>query len=90
MTRYGLNWPEPHPLPIEMRLIRSGGYLMVGGVRYGHGLFHHFREMESLIWPEDYHNRWTDWMLKIILEERIACSVEIRMAAKPGASPSGL
>ena len=55
-----------------MRLIRSGGYLMVGGVRYGHGLFHHFREMESLIWPEDYHNRWTDWMLKILLEERIA------------------
>jgi hypothetical protein len=28
--------------------------------------------MESLIWPEDYHNRWTDWMLKILLEERIS------------------
>ena len=28
--------------------------------------------MEFLLWPEDYQNRWTDWMLKILLSERIS------------------
>jgi hypothetical protein len=24
------------------------------------------------LWPEEYHNRWTDWMLKILITERIS------------------
>lgn len=44
----------------------------MNGKRYGNGLFEHYKAMESLIWPEDYQNRWTDWMLKILLEERIS------------------
>ena len=55
-----------------MRLIRAGGSVQVGGQAFGHGLFFHYKEMEKLLWPEDYHNRWTDWMLKILLEERIS------------------
>jgi hypothetical protein len=55
-----------------MAFIQGGGYLEQRGNRYGKGLLHHFKAMEALIWPEDYQNRWTDWMLKILLEERIS------------------
>lgn len=74
MIVYGpIEWPEDaDPLQVEMEYIRAGGYITLEGQRSGEGLFYHYRKMESLIWPEDYHNRWTDWMLKILLEERIS------------------
>ena len=35
------------------------------------GLFHHSKTLETILSPEEYHNRWTDWMLRLLLSERI-------------------
>jgi hypothetical protein len=70
---YDLDWPQNSPpIAIEMAMIKAGGYITYGNRKFGNGLFFHFKAMEALIWPEDYANRWTDWMLKILIEERIA------------------
>lgn len=73
ISKYGLDWDSTtHPLEIERYCIRQGGKWKVGGQECGAGLFHHYRALESILWPNDYHNRWTDWMLRILIEERIA------------------
>jgi hypothetical protein len=73
VLRYGLDWPDTiSPLQVEMKFIQSGGFITLGGQKFGKCLFDHFKAMEALIWPEDYQNRWTDWMLKILIEERIS------------------
>lgn len=70
---HGLEWPRSiSPLQVEMKFIQSGGFITIDGKKYGNGLFEHYKAMEALIWPDDYQNRWTDWMLKTLLEERIS------------------
>ena len=70
---HGLEWPRSiSPIQVEMKFIQAGGFITLNGQKFGKGLFEHFKAMESMIWPEDYQNRWTDWMLKILLEERIS------------------
>lgn len=71
MTAYGLEWHDAKPLSIEMHCIQQGGRWVHGGVTVGAGLFHHYRAMMSLIWPNDDHHRWSDLMLKTICENRI-------------------
>ena len=70
---YGIRW-EGHPdqLQIEMEMIRLGGvFTNRAGRRLGLGLFHHFRQMFSLCWPEDDHHRWSDMILEHILRNRL-------------------
>lgn len=73
ITKYNAQWDsEIDPVDIERECIRKGGrWKWPNGSESGEGLFHHFKALESLLWPEDYHNRWTDWMLEILLTERI-------------------
>lgn len=49
---------------------------------YGAGLFHHFKALESILWPEEYHNRWTDWMLQLLVDERISVFQACKDAGK--------
>lgn len=74
MLKYGAKWPdEIDPLDIEFGVIRKGGtWTDSQGQKCGNGLFFHYREAQRLLWPtgEDHH-RWSDLMLKTILEERI-------------------
>jgi hypothetical protein len=73
VVKYELEWKDTNPLDIERHCIRKGGKWIEGGKTYGLGLFHHYRALESILWPDDYHNRWTDWMLNLQLTERICC-----------------
>lgn len=71
ITRYGLDWPPgTSDLAIEKLFIQKGGTIERDGIVHGEGLFHHYRAVESLIWPEDDHHRWSDLMLKEILQNK--------------------
>ena len=84
MLRYGLDWDDKsNPLRIEMQFIRSGGYMTVKGKTYGEGLFTHYRNLQSLLWPDgEDHHRWSDLMLREILENRITAITGARDSGK--------
>ena len=82
MLRYGLDFPEQHPLLIEKRLIRAGGTIQVVGQAFGNGLFFHYREMEKMLWPEDDLHRWADLILKEYLDNRITVIMGSRDSSK--------
>jgi len=70
--RYNLVWEDMDDLQIEMSCVRKGGKWKMGdGKEYGLGLFEHFRKLQTCLWPDDDHNRWSDLILKTILENRI-------------------
>jgi hypothetical protein len=73
IQKYGYTWDPAFTddLMIEMEMIRHNGCLKVNGQTYGKGLFYHFREAQSLLWPEDDHHRWSDLMLETMCEQRI-------------------
>lgn len=72
ITRYGLSWPDTtDDLKIERYMIRSGGFIEQNGVKYGEGLFQHYRNFMTLCWPDDDHHRWSDLGLKRICENEI-------------------
>lgn len=73
MVKYGLNWPDnTDPVHIEMHMIRAHGFIEFNGVKYGHGLFYHYKALQQLLWPEDEdHHRWSDLILEEILNNRI-------------------
>lgn len=83
-TFYGLPWPaNTDPLAIEMKFIRSGGYIERDGEKFGKGLFHHYRKAQELLWPEgEDHHRWSDLMLSQILENRITAITGARDSGK--------
>ena len=72
LNKYGVNWPgNPSDLSIEMTLCRAGGTITSKGRQFGLGMFHHFRAVQQLLWPEDDHHRWSNLILKEYLENRI-------------------
>jgi len=72
MELYGLKWPENTlPLQVEIQFIRNNGYIKRGGKTYGKGLFYHYRQMFTHLWPEDDHHRWSDLGLRRITENEI-------------------
>jgi hypothetical protein len=72
LKMYGLNWPNvTDPLMVERLFVKGKGYYTKGGKTYGHGLYHHMRQMMTYCWPEDDHHRWSDLGLKRICENEI-------------------
>lgn len=71
--RYGLLWPaNTDPLEIERYCIRQGGqWKDKSGRVVGEGLFHHYKAIQMLLWPEDDHHRWSDLTLRTILESDV-------------------
>src|ERR1017187_7430545 len=83
MLKYGMSWGDhADALQIEMAMIRAGGHITLSEKRLGLGLFHHFRAMESLLFPEDDHHRWSDLILKSIIENRIVAVCGARDSGK--------
>lgn len=70
---YGLEWNVLlNPVIIEITMIKAGGYWKKkNGTKTGNGLFFHYRQLQSLLWPEDDHHRWSDLMLENILSHTI-------------------
>lgn len=74
--KYGLQWNTgtDHAL-IERYMIRNGGTVTVDGKGYGLGLFQHFKNYWTYLWPLDDQTRWTDLVLKEILENQFVAIV---------------
>lgn len=69
--KYGLEWDEwMSPLEIEFAMIRFEPHFLAGE-RYGDGLFQHYKNAQTICWPDDDHHRWSDLILKTIIEERL-------------------
>ena len=70
VTSYGRQWnPNTDGLAVEFEMVRL--LSAVGAPKQGKTgttLYDHYREAETLIWPEDDHHRWSDLMLKEILQ----------------------
>lgn len=71
--RYGCLWPgDCDDLMVEFACIQKGGqWKSKFGDTLGLGLFEHYRKAQSLMWPEDDHNRWSDLILREILSNTI-------------------
>lgn len=71
-NRYGLVFDDSYSdLDIEFFCIRKGGQWTEKGVERGKGLFHHYKEAQKLLFPNDYHHRWSDLELSEILNNSI-------------------
>jgi len=72
--RYGIDWETSSitDIGIELYMIeRDGRFRHENGEMVGEGLFFHYRQLQSLLWPEDDHHEWSDLMLQTIVENRI-------------------
>jgi hypothetical protein len=80
---YGATFADDvHPVKVEMTFIRSGGYVTQNGIRFGLGLFGHYRNLMSILWPTDDHHRWSDKILENLLAERITVVMGSRDSSK--------
>lgn len=82
--KYGMMWQDTyHPVEIERYCIRRDGeWRSPIGTKCGAGLFTHYRNLMSLLWPGDDHHRWSDLILKSWLEERILVVMGCRDSGK--------
>lgn len=66
---FGMEWPvDVSLLDVHFYCIRQGEDWVKA---QGRSLFYHYREVQSILWPDDDHHEWSDLMLKTILENRI-------------------
>ena len=71
-TLYGLDWGKTATqVEIEMQMIRAGGYITMGGQKYGNGLSYHYETMRKLLWPRLDDHRWHRLCRDSILNNRI-------------------
>lgn len=70
--KYGIMWEEgTDPALIEMSCIQKGGQWKEDGKERGEGLFNHYMNLRTLIWPDRYRHKWTDLIYKHILENEV-------------------
>lgn len=76
IERYGLLWPiTSDPIAVEMHMIQRGGqWKHTNGEMVGRGLFYHFVQFESLLWPHKKWHKWSELILDSYLKHRsIGC-----------------
>ena len=59
------------PLQMEVFCIRRGGVWDQDGRECGAGLFHHYKELQKIIWPHHDHHRWSDLVLTELLANNV-------------------
>lgn len=64
-----LKWQHKDPFQIESHMIRNGGYVTVGGKRYGNGLAYHYRMAITALWPDFYWHHWSIALISSYAEE---------------------
>lgn len=72
--KYNQLFPEGiAPWAIEAFSIQNGGHWISveEGRQCGAGLFQHYRNFQTEVWPDLYHHRWTDLILEEILNNMI-------------------
>jgi hypothetical protein len=72
-AKYGANWPQSaSALEVEMACIRRGGsWKDKAGNLCGLGLFHHYKEMQRILWPRKKWHRWNNLLLKEFTEHKM-------------------
>lgn len=71
MQLYGLSWPFDDPIDIEKTAIKNGGKWRYQGKWYGEGLFHHYKALQSELWPWKKWDRWSELILHSLIENRM-------------------
>lgn len=69
--KYGFDWDRQDgwdELRVEFWMIQQGREYLEAA---GRSLFFHYKEAQILLWPEDDHHRWSDRILKEILDNDI-------------------
>lgn len=84
IERYNEQWlPNIPDIEIERDAIRSGGrWKGHQNQDCGNGLFFHFKQFQTLLWPEDDHHRWSDQILSLLLEQRLVAVTGCRDSSK--------
>lgn len=73
---YGVKWkPNSTAISREIYCIQQGGTWRMGRATVGAGLYTHYRNLQSLLWPDHDHHRWSDLILQTILENRVTAIV---------------
>lgn len=70
---YNLKWNATvQPIAIEMYMIQHGGrWRKKNGEWAGEGLFHHFKQLQTLLWPTEKWHPWRELLLKSYCENGI-------------------
>jgi len=73
IEKYGCLWPETTlPIAIELSMIRNGGrWRKKTGGLVGEGLFYHYKELQTYLWPEKVWHKWSVLELECWLKYRI-------------------
>lgn len=83
MIKYGAIWPDgTDPMEIESACIVEGGRWTKGDRQCGEGLFTHYKNLISLLWPDDDHHRWSDLQLQTIVDNRLTVVTGARDSGK--------
>lgn len=82
MRLYGLDWPYSDPVDVEIECIRLGGKWQQAGRWWGEGLFHHYKALQSLLWPWKKWDPWGELILKELLRNRLVVMVGPANATK--------
>lgn len=78
--KYGLLFPDDAPdLLIEFHMIQKGREWLESK---GSGLFFHYKEAQKLLWPKEDHHRWSDLILKEILQNDITALLGAKDSGK--------
>lgn len=87
IPKYGLWWNALiHPIQIEIEMIRRGGRFQKKDRTWvGEGLFHHYKQLETLLWPEKEWHKWNLMQLELWLKHR---TVVVLGAASTGKTHS--
>lgn len=70
--KYGIQWQvTTDPIHLEMQMIQRGGrWTRKSGETVGRGLFYHFVQFETLLWPHKKWHKWSDIILENYLKNR--------------------
>lgn len=58
-----LKWKSLDPFERERTMVRSGGYIIGNGVRYGNGIDWHYKEAMKCLWPRFAWHKWSNLLI---------------------------
>lgn len=70
MKAYGYDWPYDDPIDVEIDCIRRRGKWQAQGRWYGEGFFHHYKALQSAIWPWKKWDPWSELILQNLIVNR--------------------
>jgi hypothetical protein len=74
--KYNQTWNSGiSAIDIEIYAIRKGGkWKNKKGEECGEGLFHHYKQLQTLLWPNKKWHKWNELLLRTFVENRI-CAI---------------